>query len=63
MKILEDEIIKSLTYGAKGVGSQGDGTVQFLAKDEESQKKIIEYLKNEKNMEGFPLTLKPKKAA
>lgn len=61
-EILEDEIIKSLTYGAKGVGSQGDGTVQFLAKDEESQKKIIEYLKNEKNMEGFPLTLKPKKA-
>lgn len=61
-EILEDEIIKSLTYGAKGVGSQGDGTVQFLAKDEESQKKIIEYLKNEKNMEGLPLTLKPKKA-
>lgn len=61
-EILEDEIIKSLAYGAKGVGSQGDGTVQFLAKDEESQKKIIEYLKNEKNMEGFPLTLKPKKA-
>lgn len=60
-EILDDEIIKSLTYGAKGVGSQGDGTVQFLAKDEESQKKIIEYLKNEKNMEGFPLTLKPKK--
>lgn len=61
-EILEDEAIRSLSYGAKGVGSQGDGTVQFLAKDEESQKKIIEYLKNEKNMEGFPLTLKPKKA-
>ena len=60
--ILKDETIKSLSYGAKGVGSQGDGTVQFLAKDEECQKKIIEYLKNVKHMEGFPLTLKSKKA-
>lgn len=61
-EVLNDMVLKSLSYGAKGVGSQGDGTVQFLARDEECQNKIIEYLKNEKNMEGFPLTLKPKKA-
>ncbi len=61
-EVLKDEILKSLSFGAKGVGSQGDGTVQFLARDEENQHKIIEYLKNNKNMEGFPLTLKPKKA-
>lgn len=30
--ILADEKIKELTYGAKGVGSQGDGSIQFLAK-------------------------------
>ena len=60
--VLEDTKIISLTYGAKGVGSQGDGTVQFLAKDAESQQQIIDYLANEREMEAFPLTLKPKKA-
>lgn len=60
--VLNDENIKSWIYGAKGVGSQGDGTVQFLAKDESCQDKIIAYLKNERGMEGFKLTLKPQQA-
>ncbi|MCR4789077.1 MAG: hypothetical protein K5888_10855 [Lachnospiraceae bacterium] len=59
---LNDEKIKSLTYGGKGVGSQGDGTVQFLAKDEETQKQLVDYLENVKGMRTFALTLKPKKA-
>lgn len=57
--VLEDPEIKRLAYGAKGVGSQGDGTVQVLAKDAESQKQIIDYLNNVRKMEAFPLTLKP----
>ena len=61
-EVLADKKVKDLTYGAKGVGSQGDGTVQFLAKDEQCQRELITYLKNEKGMDGFPLTLKPKKA-
>lgn len=60
--ILEDPIVKSLTYGAKGVGSQGDGTVQFLARDEETQEKLINYLKNEKGMTAYTLTLRPNTA-
>ncbi len=60
--VLNDKTLEQWIWGSKGVGSQGDGTVQFLAKDEECQKKIIDYLKKEKNMNGFPLTLKPKKA-
>lgn len=59
--ILDDKRIKELTYGGKGVGSQGDGSVQFLAKDEETQNKLIDYLKSEYNMQGFKLTLKPGK--
>lgn len=55
--ILKDEYIKTLTYGAKGVGSQGDGTVQFLAKDKKCQEELINYLNNEKNMSAFKLTL------
>lgn len=57
--VLKDPYISELTWGGKGVGSQGDGTVQFLAKDEKSAKKLQEYLKNEKGMPSFLLTLKP----
>ncbi len=56
--VLNDPVIGRLSYGGKGVGSQGDGSVQFLAKDKESQQQIIEYL-NSKGMKAYPLTLKP----
>lgn len=58
--VLEDETIKGLTYGGKGVGSQGDGSVQFLAKDRSCQKQLIAYLKQEKGMEAFPFVLSSK---
>ena len=57
--ILDDPAVKSLTYGAKGVGSQGDGTVQFLARDEAAQEQLIAYLKSEKGMTAYSLTLRP----
>lgn len=57
--VLNDERVKELTFGAKGVGSQGDGTVQFLAKDEETQKELIEYLESTRGMKAYKLTLKP----
>ena len=60
-EILADKRVKTLTYGAKGVGSQGDGSVQFLAKDEESQRELIAYLENEKGMVAHSLTLRPNK--
>ena len=34
--VLNDEALKPFIFGAKGVGSQGDGTAQFLCKDEAS---------------------------
>ena len=58
-RVLSDEYITSLTYGAKGVGSQGDGTVQFLAKDEKSQKKLMDYLQDVQHMTTYKLTLEP----
>lgn len=54
---LNDPQLQSLSYGGKGVGSQGDGSIQFLAKDEECQKQIIEYL-NSLGMSAYALTLK-----
>lgn len=58
-KTLEDSNIKALTFGGKGVGSQGDGSIQFLAKDAECQDKLIEYLKS-LGMRPFKLTIAPR---
>lgn len=56
--VLADEYVKSLTYGGKGVGSHGDGSVQFLARNEECQDKLVEYL-NQKGMPAYKFTLHP----
>lgn len=55
--VINDANIQNWIYGAKGVGSQGDGTVQILAKDKEAQQKIIDYLNNERHMEAFGFRL------
>ncbi len=57
--VLADPAVQELTYGAKGVGSQGDGSVQFLAKDEAAAFQLQEYLKLERGMPSFSLTIKP----
>ena len=57
-EVLRDPIIQEWVYGGKGVGSQGDGSIQFLAKDKDCQQKLIEYL-NSQGMKAYPLTLKP----
>ena len=55
--VLNDPYLQPLIYGAKGVGSQGDGTVQLLAKDKECQAKIVDYLNNERKMDAFAFNL------
>jgi len=55
---LADPEIQPLVYGGKGVGSHGDGSVQFLARDPDCQQKLIDYL-NAKGMKAYPLTIKP----
>ncbi len=59
--LMNDDKLKKWIYGCKGVGSQGDGSIQFLAKDEECQEKIIKYLNDEKGLESFSLTIHPRK--
>jgi hypothetical protein len=53
---LNDPDIQKWAYGGKGVGSGGDGSVQFVAKDESSQRRLAQYLRAE-GMEAFELTL------
>ena len=56
--VLQDPVIKPLVWGGKGVGSHGDGSVQFLARSEEAQQQVADYL-NTHGMKAYTLTLKP----
>lgn len=42
--IINNKDIKKLILGAKGVGSHGDGAIQFLVENKEKQQKLIEIL-------------------
>ncbi len=44
-------------YGGKGVGSQGDGTAQFLAKSAEDQEMIVQIIERELNLSCLKLNL------
>lgn len=57
--VLHDPEISKWVYGAKGVGSQGDGTVQFLAKSEKDAEHLSNYLLERRGMPSFFLTIKP----
>ncbi|MGM9732524.1 MAG: sugar phosphate nucleotidyltransferase [Prevotella sp.] len=57
--MLQDETVRSLTYGGKGVGSHGDGSVQFLAKSKDDQTKLVDYLQS-LGLHAYPLTIEPK---
>ena len=51
--------IRDSIYGGKGVGSQGDGSAQFIVKDEASQNAVIKIVENELGMSGLKLTIHP----
>lgn len=57
-QVLQDPQIQPMVYGGKGVGSHGDGSVQFLARSAEDQKQLVEYL-NAQGMRAYQLTLNP----
>lgn len=57
-RTLNDPNILPLVYGGKGVGSHGDGSVQFLARNEECQLKLVDYL-NSCGMQAYKLTMCP----
>lgn len=57
--VLDYEPLKPHIYGGKGVGSQGDGTAQFIARSESDQQAVIDILARGLGLEGMPLTLNP----
>lgn len=58
-KVLAYEPLKPHVWGGKGVGSQGDGTAQFLARSEADQQAVMEIIERDLGMECHTLTLKP----
>jgi UTP-glucose-1-phosphate uridylyltransferase/mevalonate kinase len=58
-KVLNHEPLKRHIWGGKGIGSQGDGTAQFLARSESDQEKLIQILQRDLNLPALKLTLRP----
>jgi len=56
-KVLNYEPLKPHIWGGKGVGSQGDGTAQFIARSEADQQHIIDIIERDLNMTGLKFTL------
>ncbi len=56
-KVLNHAPLRPHIWGGKGVGSQGDGTGQFLAKSAADQDTIIEILQRDFGMPALKLTL------
>ena len=57
-KVLRHPSLAPHIWGGKGVGSQGDGTVQFIAKDEAAQQKAREVLETELGLSTLSLTIR-----
>lgn len=57
-RVLNYESLKPHIYGGKGVGSQGDGTAQFLARSEADQQAVIEIIEHDLGMPCLTLTLR-----
>lgn len=60
-KVLNYEPIQPYIWGGKGVGSQGDGSAQFIVKDEESQRKVIEIIERDLQMSCLKLVIESSK--
>ena len=56
-KVLNYEPIQPYIWGGKGVGSQGDGSAQFIVKDEEGQQKVIEIIERDLQMSCLKLVI------
>jgi len=55
--VINHQNLRSVSLAIKGVGSQGDGSVQILCADREMQEKALKILETELDCEGFPLTV------
>jgi UTP-glucose-1-phosphate uridylyltransferase/mevalonate kinase len=57
-RVLNYEPLKPHVWGGKGVGSQGDGTAQFIARSPADQQAVIEIIERDLKMPCLTLTLR-----
>jgi len=57
-RVLNYEPLKPHLWGGKGVGSQGDGTAQFIARSAADQQAVIEIVERDLGMSCLALTLR-----
>ena len=58
-RLLNFEPLKSHIWGGKGVGSQGDGMAQFIARSLVDQQAVFEIIERDLGMPCLELTLRP----
>ncbi len=56
-RVLAHPPLQQYIHGGKGVGSQGDGAAQFIARDAESQSRAIEIIERDLGMNCMRLTI------
>jgi UTP-glucose-1-phosphate uridylyltransferase len=57
-RVLEYEPLQPHIWGGKGVGSQGDGAAQFIARSEADQQAIVDIVEQELGMPCFKVSLR-----
>jgi len=57
--VLGYEPLQPHIWGGKGVGSQGDGTAQLLARSEADQQAVVEIIERDLGMQCLTITLRP----
>ena len=58
-RVLNHKPLKPHIWGGKGVGSQGDGTAQFITRSQADRQAVIEILERDLGVECLELTLRP----
>jgi UTP-glucose-1-phosphate uridylyltransferase/mevalonate kinase len=58
-RLLDYNPLKPHIWGGKGIGSQGDGTAQLLARSEADQQAVLEIIERDLRLPCLKLTLRP----
>ena len=58
-QLLADSEVQALSWGGKGVGSQGDGSAQLVARGRAEQQALIDLAENKFSMHGLAMTIQP----
>ena len=58
-RLLDYAPLKPHVWGGKGVGSQGDGTAQFICRSQDDQDAVIQILERDLNLPGMKMTITP----